>query len=92
MYVPRVEGLSEAGVGVIITDVVYSTDTKTLQQVEEEGEGEYGRLKGVVREKQKELQYLDFTKEALTQEKALLQRFANHVATVSDKKVSSHHA
>ena len=101
----RVEGLSESAEKVIITDVIYSTENKTLnEEREEEGEGEgeggkgegegskgeYERLKGVIKEKEKELKHLQFRSEALVKEKGLLQQFAGHVARVSSGKVHHH--
>ena len=95
----RVEGLSESAEKVIITDVVYSTENKTLNEEEEgegegdgkeEGKGEYERLKGVIAEKEKELKHLQFSVEALVKEKGLLQQFAGHVARVSSGKVQHH--
>ena len=85
----RVEGLSGAAGSVIITDVTYSTETKSLQVEEEgEGEGEYVRLQGVIKEKQKELKHLVFKEAALDQEKALLNSYASHVTKVSNKEAS----
>ena len=86
------EGLSESAEKVIITDVIYSTENKTLNEEEGEGggeggKGEYERLKGVIKEKEKELKHLQFRVEALVKEKGLLQQFAGHVARVSSGKV-----
>ena len=89
------EGLSESAEKVIITDVIYSTENKTLNEEGEEGgegggeggKGEYKRLKGVIKEKEKELKHLQFRVEALVKEKGLLQQFAGHVAQVSSGKV-----
>ena len=85
----RVEGVSGGPGSVIITDVTYSTENKCVQVEEEgEGEGEYVRLQGVIKEKQKELKHLDFKDAALDQEKDLLNNFASHVTEVSKKEVS----
>ena len=82
----RVEGLSEAGGKVIITDVVYSADVKPLHRGE--GEGEYERLRGVVKEKERELKYLEFKEAALAKQRTLLLKFAGHVTKVSSRKVT----
>ena len=94
------EGLSESAEKVIITDVIYSTENKTLNEEEGEGggeggggeggTGEYERLKGVIKEKEKELKHLQFRVEVLVKEKGLLQQFAGHVARVSSGKVHHH--
>ena len=84
----RVEGLSEAGGKVIITDVVYSTDVKPLHRGEGEGEGEYETLRGVVKEKERELKYLEFKEAALAKQRTLLLKFAGHVTKVSSRKVT----
>ena len=68
----RVEGLSGVAEPVIITDVIYTTETKPLHK-EGEGEeekGEYERLKSVIEEKQKELKHLEFKTTVLERREA----------------------
>ena len=85
----RVEGLSGVAEPVIITDVVYATETKPLRKEGEgeEGNGEYERLKSVIEEKQKELKHLEFKATVLEKERRLLEQFAGHVTKVSHRKV-----
>ena len=85
----RVEGLSGVAEPVIITDVIYATETKPLHKEgeEEEGQGEYERLKSVIEEKQKELKHLEFKATVLEKERRLLEQFAGHVTKVSHSKV-----
>ena len=89
------EGLGKSAGVAIITDVVYSTETKSLKQ-EQEGGGEeakteYESLKASIREKEKELKHLQFKGAVLVKEKELLQQFAGHVTKVhGQKKVRVH--
>ena len=88
----RVEGLSGVAEPVIITDVVYATETKPLRKEGEgeDGNGEYERLKSVIEEKQKELKHLEFKATVLEEERRLLEQFAGHVTKVSHRKVHVH--
>ena len=85
------EGLGKSAGVAIITDVVYSTETKGLQEEEQEGGGEeakteYESLKASIREKEKELKHLQFKGAVLAKEKELLQQFAGHITKVHGQK------
>jgi len=90
-----VEGLGKSAGVAIITDVVYSTETKSLKQEQEEGgeeaETEYESLKASIREKEKELKRLQFRGAVLVKEKELLRRLAGNGTKVhGQKKVRAH--
>ena len=87
------EGLAKCSTVAVITDVVYSSESKLLKKEEEEQEGEGGKkaeydgLVSEILDKERELKHLQLKVEVLAKEKELLKQFASHVSKVTSPKV-----
>jgi len=92
-----VEGLAKFSRVAVITDVVYSSESKILKKEEEkeekeqESEGgkkaEYDGLVSEILDKERELKHLQLKVEVLAKEKELMNQFAGHMSTVMSSKV-----
>ncbi len=72
----------------MITDVIYSSETSSSEeQPSSSSQEEYERLKGEIKEGERERKHLQFLGEVLLRERELLAKFADHITKIHSVSV-----